>query len=122
MPIALAVATLVSGLFFAWLGAVPFSHDIDALCPGFTASPEGSSAGTARTWWPPGASDCVITEPGGTTRATTAMPWRDYLSIVLFAGAVGIAAAAGAAPRPRRRRVAAGGLACLSIYTLFVGF
>ena len=124
VPIALAVATLVSGLFLAWLGAVPFSHDIVALCPGFTASPEGSSAGTAHTWWPPGAIECVITEPGGTTRARTVIPWRDYLSVVLFAGAVGIAAAAGAAPRRRRvaARALAGVLACLSIYTLFAGF
>lgn len=124
-PIALTVATLVCGLCWAWLGAVPFSHDIDALCPGFPASPEGSSAGTAHTRWPPGAIECLITGPGGTTRATTVMPWHGYLSVVLLAGAVGIAAA-GARPRPRRRRVAvralAGVLACLSMYTLFAGF
>jgi hypothetical protein len=124
-PIALAVATLVCGLFLAWLGAMPFSHGIDALCPGFTASPEGSSAGTAHTWWPPGAIECSITGPGGTTRATTVMLWRDYLSVVLLAAAVGIPAA-GTAPRPRRRRLAAralaGALACLSMYTLFAGF
>lgn len=125
VPIAFAVVTLVSGLSMAWLGAVPFSSDIDALCPGFTASPEGSSAGATHTWWPPGAVECVITGPGGTTRTTTVMPWRNYLSVVLFAAAVGIAAA-GAKPRPRRRRMAARALAavlfCLSIYTLFTGF
>ena len=38
-------------------------------------------------WWPPGAIECVIAGPGGTTRATTVMPWRDYLSVVLLAGA-----------------------------------
>lgn len=119
-PMVLGVVALVVGACWAWFGGVPFSHDVSQLCPGFGGLKEGALAGTSQTWWPPGAIECQITEPGGGMRHTTVFLWRDYASVALLAAAVGLAAAARQSQAFGTAALAAG-LTLLSAMTLLFG-
>ena len=120
-PVILAVLVLIAGTCWAWLGGPPFHHGVNEVCAGFANAEEGTSAGTSLSWWPPGAIDCVITTPDGSRRESTFLPWRDYLSVALFAAAVA-AASMGLTRRQRRRArwIGLGGLLTVaSLVALF---
>ena len=110
----LALLVLVAGFLVAWGGLTPVDPDLDEVCP-----PIEETQGWTfdAQWWPPGTVDCVVTAADGDVVATrTSLPWRDYLTVVLFALAVAVL-------RPRPLRILASlGLVLAALAVFFIGW
>jgi hypothetical protein len=83
----LAVLVLVAGFLVVWGGFT--QPDVpDDVCPTIR---EGQGYTYETQWWPPGTVECVVTGAGDDVVATrTNLPWRDYLTVVLFALAIAV--------------------------------
>jgi hypothetical protein len=77
-----------------WMLAIAVMRDGPyALCPGIEPV-EGSSLQTELALWPPGATECEYTAPGGAVTRSTHVPWREWGAVALFAlGVAGVATA-----------------------------
>ena len=85
----LATIVLVAGFLLVWTGWTESGTLPEQECPTVDA-PEYSYSFETR-WWPPGTRECVVAGPDGEILATnTYRPWRDYITVLLFALAVGI--------------------------------
>jgi hypothetical protein len=119
LPLVVAVTVAVLGFGYVWVGGLPFEPSFDELCG---TVPEGAGYSTEWALSPPGATRCVATLPDGATREHTYVPWRAWLSVLLFALSAGMGARA---LTVRRRRTAFGsgwlvlGIAALTAW--FVG-
>jgi hypothetical protein len=86
------------------LGLPLFDED---ACP-FGARPEGTSVEEHSFAWPPAATECRYTDPGGEVSTETFLPWREWAAAALLAVAVALALSAmGGASRPTGRVVSA---------------
>jgi hypothetical protein len=104
----LALIVLVAGFLLVWL-AWPLDPDLEEVCPPI---PEGQVSTIEPSWWPPGGSRCTV-EDGA---SKTTYPWREYVTVVLFAVAVAVL-------RPRPLRVLASlGLVLAALTVFFVGW
>jgi hypothetical protein len=84
----LAVIAFVLGGAWAWHGLPPFERDATDVCPGYRLD-EGTRYETHHGW-PPGAIRCTYTTVAGDERQARFVPWREYLVLALWAGAVGL--------------------------------
>ena len=105
-----ALCVLVVGFAAIWAGLVPNGDPLD-FCPGAPQT-EGSSLRAEPALWPPGTTRC---DSGDSSRIY--VPWREWLALVLFAAAVGVAASAPL--RPQRLGFAA--LLVLASFAAFFG-
>jgi hypothetical protein len=87
-----------------WLELPFFSEDPLDACPGY-AGLETTSYSTSSTLWPPGATECEWTTPGGDIRHSTYVPWSEWLILGLVFTAVALVYSwlyAGASARERK--------------------
>jgi hypothetical protein len=103
----LALLVLVIGFLVVWQ-AWPVDPDLEAVCPPFG---ETESYTIETVWWPPGGERCTV----GDGASKTTYPWREYLTVVLFALAVLVL-------RPRPVRLLASFALFLAGFAVFFGF
>lgn len=118
LPFVVALGILVVGFGMAWVGAPPFPED---ACLG-DGQPEGSSVSYELSFRPPGATECVYESPGGDVTRSTAVPWREWAAIGVFALACGFAASGVARPaQPSLRRVGIAGVLAIAAGSINFG-
>jgi hypothetical protein len=85
----LAMAVLVVGFLLVWTGWTEYGSVPEDECPRVSAPEYTLSFETG--WMPPGTRECVVLGPGGEfLAANTYRPWRDYITVILFALAVAV--------------------------------
>ena len=90
-PAVLALCVFFLGFALIWAGFSPLSEDPFLFCPG--APPvEGTGFDAEPALWPPGTTRCEYTTASGRSTRIYA-PWRDWVVLALFSGAVGVAVA-----------------------------
>ncbi len=92
-PVVLALCVFVGGFALIWAGFSPLNEDPLLFCPGGLEMDERSSLSTEPALWPPGTTRCEYTTAQGVSSSRIFVPWRDWVSLALFAAAVGVAAA-----------------------------
>lgn len=118
LPVAAALCVLVAGWAWAWLGWIPFERYYLDLCPPID---ERSSYDIDSVLWPPGATRCTVVDADGTMAERLTFPWREWLSVALFAAGVGAGLAALTRPGSRLALAAAClGLCLASIVAFFI--
>ena len=70
---------------------------------------------SSRSWWPPGGERCTVTDGGIAVATKTTFPWREYVTVVLFALAVAVL-------RLRPLRMLASFAFFLAGFVVFFGF
>jgi len=111
-PVVLALCVFGVGFALIWAGFSPLNADPLLFCPGGLAMGETTSLSTEPALWPPGTTRCEYTTADGVSSSRIYVPWRDWLSLALFAAAVGVAAAG--------RLVLAAGLVLAAFVAAFV--
>ena len=83
----LALAVLVLGFAFVWLGYSPVDPPDDE-CPPWR---EGQTLTYEAQWWPPGTHRCEVFGRGGRpVAATTVVPWFEYGLVAVLALAIAV--------------------------------